>query len=906
MTTDVLSNASPVYTVSNAGPFTIPFPYSGDDDITVYAGTASPLTKLATSKYTVSPASSDTSGAITLTAAAYATHAGQQLMIRRATIQEQAWVAQAGTREAGVEAQMDRTMRAVQDIREDVRRAVKVAPGSTNYDLILPDPTGSNELLGYDSDSDLTLFGLSQITAGNTYQLGGFSELATLLASTAIEAGLTYLADGRLWRIVSGAPYTVNGATVHTLTGISGQAVLAPREMLDTAADFFADTRPQAFFAAGQLVATLDGALYEISPSPFDVENAGGARAIVRSEVANVTHFGAVMDGSPGGGEALQAAIDGLGWAYVPHGELLVDQIISAEDELAWNGIRGNGHESRILLDDSSYFLIQTRDPGGAGGVTDWVQQGISDLTIDGQGVAPVAIVLGADPDLGQTDIDLSTNGMRFDNLTLWDIDGPAIRAGFSTACSFYNLHCRLNDYGFKGETLTDSSACDVHAFYSPKFRASRIAAICVISNSVNRTNMTFHDAFVADNPGWGAFLANINGALNRDDFVFIGGHFENNGSKSGVNAADVEVPEHGGSRDPGHVYARAVTVRFIGTVFTGGFIEGRTESRFDFDGGSISNDGTNFFGPCVRGVIIELGGGLSLENPNIATLATVIYSGEVSISGNAADRQVIAARMPEAVTFGAPRKSPDPSMAFGQGGFTASTGSPPTLSSTYDDIKEGGKYLTIDFGSTAGNLNANCARFDGIGTVPADQYVAVTVFLKSDQDTTIRFEPNVSEYGNNMGPVDIELLAGNEERISILWHNRDTDAAATSMVFGMYPVGTDAPQIKVRYPEVAVGRFREVLPVLNGEVGTPAPITKQITWNPGSMAAGAQEARTGIVMTGARVGDMVEVAGPALGGLILHGEVSASDTVALYITNVTAGAVDPAEQPYQIKVMPT
>jgi hypothetical protein len=75
-------------------------------------------------------------------------------------------------------------------------------------------------------------------------------------------------------------------------------------------------------------------------------------------------------------------------------------------------------------------------------------------------------------------------------------------------------------------------------------------------------------------------------------------------------------------------------------------------------------------------------------------------------------------------------------------------------------------------------------------------------------------------------------------------------------------------------------------------------------TWDAPSCAAAAQVS-TAVAAPGAEIGDKVfPSASIALSGLNLRGEVTAADTVTLYLSNLTAAAVDLASATYYIAVL--
>jgi hypothetical protein len=66
------------------------------------------------------------------------------------------------------------------------------------------------------------------------------------------------------------------------------------------------------------------------------------------------------------------------------------------------------------------------------------------------------------------------------------------------------------------------------------------------------------------------------------------------------------------------------------------------------------------------------------------------------------------------------------------------------------------------------------------------------------------------------------------------------------------------------------------------------------------SLAEGTQT----VTVTGARVGDAVQVTAPNVTGVIFSGAVTADDTVTVYAKNFSAGAVNPPSQAFRIIVL--
>lgn len=107
---------TPEYTISGTGPYQISHPYV-TGAIRAYVQLATGRLQLSAAEFTVSPEASKTTGNLTLSSTAAATHAGLPLIIDRMTPDEQGWLAVLGEREAGLAAQLDRMVQAMQELR---------------------------------------------------------------------------------------------------------------------------------------------------------------------------------------------------------------------------------------------------------------------------------------------------------------------------------------------------------------------------------------------------------------------------------------------------------------------------------------------------------------------------------------------------------------------------------------------------------------------------------------------------------------------------------------------------------------------------------------------------------------------------------------------------------------------
>ena len=81
--------------------------------------------------------------------------------------------------------------------------------------------------------------------------------------------------------------------------------------------------------------------------------------------------------------------------------------------------------------------------------------------------------------------------------------------------------------------------------------------------------------------------------------------------------------------------------------------------------------------------------------------------------------------------------------------------------------------------------------------------------------------------------------------------------------------------------------------------------INTEVTVNPPSVAAGAGAVSSALTVTGAAIGDRVNVFPPySTKGVMVYGDVSAANTVTLSFLNPTAAAVDLASGTWTIQVV--
>lgn len=101
----------------------------------------------------------------------------------------------------------------------------------------------------------------------------------------------------RTYRIIAANSYPANGRTVVDLAGIEAQAVLAPSEPLADMAEMIEDTRPSAWFSAGDLVRTrAENFTFEVAQADTSgqlLSNSAGARfRVVEQPIVAFDAFG--------------------------------------------------------------------------------------------------------------------------------------------------------------------------------------------------------------------------------------------------------------------------------------------------------------------------------------------------------------------------------------------------------------------------------------------------------------------------------------------------------------------------------------------------------------------------------------------------------------------------------------
>lgn len=139
MTTEAATPKTIFPVIAGIGPYAIGWPYGGTDVVVTVVNNGV-RTVLTGADFSLLPASSTTSGSVFLSSAAAALHAGAQMLAERSTPEEQGW-AGVYPGEKGIEAQLDRTTRRLQELSQKLAGAIRIdgaaSPGSVATDRLL-------------------------------------------------------------------------------------------------------------------------------------------------------------------------------------------------------------------------------------------------------------------------------------------------------------------------------------------------------------------------------------------------------------------------------------------------------------------------------------------------------------------------------------------------------------------------------------------------------------------------------------------------------------------------------------------------------------------------------------------------------------------------------------------------
>lgn len=623
-----------------------------------------------------------------------------------------------------------------------------------------------------------------------------------------------------------------------------------------------------------------------------------------------VANYSAAADGSADDTSAFTAMRDDVGWIQLPLGDFYINGTVDAETpSLAWAGLRGMGHDSVIRLGPSGVIQVQNYAPGGALGQIQYPGIGLKDVTIDGDGkTAEHGVIVGTNTDAGQTSIDRSCNGVQFTNVDIFNCE-VGWACGFMTNSVWFGCGVRDCDYGVFIYTSTNSTASDIFCFNTLQAQSCDIANITVYSDTANPVAGHFNSGINSDGVGWGMVVASSDA---RCSYKMTGMHFENNGTEfSGgavVVAPNVTVKDVGLTAEPGHLYVENSTIIGECCTFVNGFIHIADGGILHLRGGSFTagTDASNHLNPFKNSastgrVVFD---GFHMINPGIDSDLPAQFLSPVTLGGTTNNRQYIRFRQADAVRRGALDIMPDPTLETTTCGWTDTSSAPTSSGQQPGAGAEGTNALRVQFAATAGGINANGIRFNSqIDDMAADEYLALAFDTRPNANTQIAVQWFNTEDNDNGGVSTIDLNNGETVRHVILWRNK-TGATTTGNVLGIYATGADAARVDFSRFSLRQGRPEDVLPVLQGVVGQREPIGKSFTWDIPNTADGSSSSSTTAV-SGAAIGDLVEVSGPWLAGMRLWGAVSANGTVTVTAENNTGGAVNPSSGTYHVLVHP-
>ena len=140
------------------------------------------------------------------------------------------------------------------------------------------------------------------------------------------------------------------------------------------------------------------------------------------------------------------------------------------------------------------------------------------------------------------------------------------------------------------------------------------------------------------------------------------------------------------------------------------------------------------------------------------------------------------------------------------------------------------------------------------------------------------------------------------------LWSYSSSDSLATIKAANYFNSAADLFRVGDRIAVYASDAHEDlVVSAISGGVVTVQAVgelSATATWNPASVASGAQ-ATTTVTVTGAALGDhAIASFSLDLAGAVLNAYVSAANTVTVVLSNMTAGAIDLASGTLSVRVL--
>lgn len=301
--------------VSGTGPYPFNAPYLAATDLSLVVVLDGVRTVLAADTWSIAPEASETGGNITLTLTAATAYADGLLYILRDTDLQQGWQGIAGTREKGLETQLDRLTRAAQDQHGRMANTLRL---DRPLDPLTPVP---NTVLTFDADGNLVL---DPSTYANLLAAKAAEAAAETAAATAQRVFPTWtaalndphltvgqivsIARGTLAQpeeaeVVAAATYDLTGYTGALIgaNAVSGVQLVSLRKAYGTATEMQQDRRGNDRFVTGETVLLQDRPMVVATSTEtrYHYVTAGAVKlmdpANISRRISNPIHFGSAF-----------------------------------------------------------------------------------------------------------------------------------------------------------------------------------------------------------------------------------------------------------------------------------------------------------------------------------------------------------------------------------------------------------------------------------------------------------------------------------------------------------------------------------------------------------------------------------------------------------------------------------
>ncbi len=328
MTTEAFT-PSPVHVISGVGPYAVSHPYRQDTLKLAVIDGDGVRTELLPADFTAAPTETETTGTVTLTAAAATTHDGSSLYITRETVPEQGFDGQT-SRETGLEAQLDWITQGAQDLAEKFKRAALFPDGDTASHILPPLADRLGKIAAYDATTgkpiavdELTPGTLTATAYAQTLLLAtdAPSFAALLQANLAALAGLSILADKGIHGTGAGA-LALHDQTAFARTLLDDANAAAARETLAVPMERIGTFSASA--AASLAITGFDATKY----NDYEVR----LRRVLRAEgVSGTTSL--LLRTSATGGAPFDSGVSDYNWATMAVNSTTSPTVSAAGDD---------------------------------------------------------------------------------------------------------------------------------------------------------------------------------------------------------------------------------------------------------------------------------------------------------------------------------------------------------------------------------------------------------------------------------------------------------------------------------------------------------------------------------------------------------------------------------------------